>query len=122
MIVQPFRKSRRAQSVDDYETWVEDGVSNTLNSFETTDVRTTHAIVCRNSVRRLSPLESERLQGFPDGWTQIGESKPTSDTCRYKQVGNAVTVNVAEWLARRAMRFLTDGGTNGPAVEQGKPS
>jgi DNA (cytosine-5)-methyltransferase 1 len=47
-------------------------------------------------VRRLMPLECERLQGFPDNWT-AGQS----DTVRYKQCGNAVAVTVAEWLGRR---------------------
>lgn len=59
-------------------------------------------------VRRLTPVECERLQGFPDGWTQIGTpDRPTADTHRYKQLGNAVTVNVAEWIARRTMKHLT---------------
>jgi len=44
-------------------------------------------------VRRLTPLECERLQGFPDGWTE-GQT----DTNRYKQLGNAVAVPVVEWL------------------------
>jgi site-specific DNA-cytosine methylase len=231
-----YRKSRRAQSSTDCETWVEDGLSNTLNSFDTGDIRTTHAVcaipihdqatrwagkngeksdgkgngfgvgnegdpsptltqgdkhavavfpidlrnamrdpekldaqnrqgcgignegdpsstllghhtpavaltaresgqgywmqdsisgtlraegenrpsrpsnvICNTSmvVRRLTPVECERLQGFPDGWTDIGTAeKPTSDTHRYKQLGNAVTVNVAEWIARRAMDCL----------------
>lgn len=52
-------------------------------------------------VRRLTPIECERLQGFPDGWT--GEH---SDTQRYKMMGNAVTVNVAEWIGRRIMALL----------------
>lgn len=47
-------------------------------------------------VRRLTPTECERLQGFPDGWT-AGQS----DTQRYKQMGNAVTVNVIEWIGNR---------------------
>lgn len=47
-------------------------------------------------VRRLTPTECERLQGFPDGWT-AGQS----DTARYKQIGNAVPPPVAEWIARR---------------------
>jgi DNA (cytosine-5)-methyltransferase 1 len=47
-------------------------------------------------VRRLTPVECERLQGFPDGWTD-GQS----DSARYKQLGNAVAVPVAEWLGRR---------------------
>ena len=46
-------------------------------------------------VRRLTPLECERLQGFPDNWT-----KGLSDTQRYKQIGNAVTVDVIEYIAR----------------------
>lgn len=49
-------------------------------------------------VRRLTPTECERLQGFPDGWTS-GQS----DTHRYKQLGNAVSVPVAEWIGRRIM-------------------
>lgn len=49
------------------------------------------------SVRRLTPLEAERLQGFPEMWTAMGsDGKPISDTQRYKMLGNAVTVNVIE--------------------------
>ena len=59
-------------------------------------------------VRRLTPVECERLQGFPDGWTDIGTAaKPSSDGNRYKQLGNAVTVNVAEWIARRVHAPIT---------------
>lgn len=229
-----FRKSKRAQTADDDETWVDDGLANTLNGFDTGDTRTTHAVTVafgmdsefngrieqmgtlkrggqggtqncvahafystggthglephreshqngggqiavafkvgnsskarsdglaveqsptlgssaggntvpavavdvwnqtidgecsatltsatggtntsgpkvlqQTIVRRLTPVECERLQGFPDGWTQIGTDRPTADTHRYKQLGNAVTVNVAEWIARRTMAWLT---------------
>lgn len=47
-------------------------------------------------VRRLTPVECERLQGFPDGWTD-GQA----DSHRYKQMGNAVTVNVIAWIGSR---------------------
>lgn len=47
------------------------------------------------NIRRLTPTECERLQGFPDGWTA-----GVSDTQRYKQLGNAVTVNVVEEIVR----------------------
>jgi DNA (cytosine-5)-methyltransferase 1 len=47
-------------------------------------------------LRRLTPIECERLQGFPDNWT-----KGVSDTQRYKQMGNAVTVNVIQAIAER---------------------
>lgn len=52
------------------------------------------------TVRRLTPLECERLQGFPDGFTAIDGDK-TPDTPRYKALGNAVTVPVAEWIGQR---------------------
>lgn len=47
-------------------------------------------------VRRLTPTECERLQGFPDRWTE-----GLADSTRYRLLGNAVTVNVAEWIGRR---------------------
>jgi len=47
-------------------------------------------------VRRLTPTECERLQGFPDGWTE-GQA----DSHRYKQMGNAVAVPVVEWIMER---------------------
>ena len=55
-------------------------------------------------VRRLTPLEAERLQGFPDNWT-IPKTRPEDldklDSARYHACGNAVTVSVAKWLAAR---------------------
>ena len=50
----------------------------------------------QSQVRRLTPTECERLQGFPDGWTAT-----QSDTQRYRQMGNAVAVPVAEWIMQR---------------------
>ena len=178
-----FTKSRRAQNVDDYETWIEGGVMPTLNSFDNGDVRTTvivfhphyhdgarvqgdtmntltsrmgtggnnvsgvatifshtqgldaqpsetvsptlqaggagmavaydefndsigdthhtlragtkqsTGVIMESNVRRLTPVECERLQGFPDDWTE-GQS----DSHRYKQMGNAVAVPVVEWI------------------------
>ena len=50
-------------------------------------------------IRRLTPVECERLQGFPDNWTQYGmDGESISDTQRYKCCGNAVTVNVIECI------------------------
>lgn len=138
VVAQAFRKSKRAKSSEDDETWVDDGLANTLNGFDTGDTRTTHAIsfyptedpishaerthalgvgskqgcatvavATMMVVRRLTTVECERLQGFPDGWTDIGTpEKPTADSHRYRQLGNAVTVNVAEWIARRARTAL----------------
>ena len=171
-----YTKGRRAQSNEDYETWVEGGVMPTLNAFDNGDVRTTvlvftsssfaqyregvgtlranggdlgggsesfvvaipihdkatrfagkrqmhdgtykmdgagnglgigkegdpmntltggdrHAVFESSTVRRLTPIECERLQGFPDDWTA---GQP--DSTRYKQMGNAVAVPVVEWI------------------------
>ena len=154
-----YTKSRRAQTSEDYETWVEGGVAPTLNSFDNGDIRATVIIIMRQregkpgggkgpmlgeksftlatnndqtlfifygnrvddvriqdgvintlqarmgtggnnmpmiaqtQVRRLTPLECERLQGFPDDWTVS-----QSDSQRYKQMGNAVAVPVVEWV------------------------
>jgi DNA (cytosine-5)-methyltransferase 1 len=55
-----------------------------------------------DGVRRLMPVECERLQGFPDGWTQLGD---TSDTRRYNALGDAVTVTVAEWIGTRLAKL-----------------
>ena len=150
-----WNKSRRAQTNEDYETWMEGGVVPTLNAFDNGDTRATTIIfygnrvadirvqddkintlqarmgtggnnmpmvaeikaydeynnsisdthhtlragtkqstgVLASQVRRLTPLECERLQGFPDGWTE-----DQSDTNRYKQMGNAVAVPVVEWI------------------------
>jgi len=88
-----FTKTRRAQNDQDYETWQEGGVCPTLNAFDNhTETRAT-VVIEDPTVRRLTPLECERLQGFPDNWTE-GQS----DSQRYKQMGNAVAVPVVEWV------------------------
>ena len=57
----------------------------------------------KNRVRRLTPLECERLMGFPDGYTAIPyRSQPcASDGPRYKALGNSMVVPVMAWLGRR---------------------
>jgi DNA (cytosine-5)-methyltransferase 1 len=53
-------------------------------------------------IRRLTPIECERLQGFPDNWTAIGkDGENISDTQRYKMAGNAVTTNVVQAVFER---------------------
>lgn len=67
-------------------------VSPTLNAKRAKDTLAYEDAV----VRRLTPLECERLQGFPDGWTDS-----QSDSQRYKQMGNAVAVPVVQWIVNR---------------------
>lgn len=59
-------------------------------------------------IRRLTPLETERLQGFPDNWTAQGTDGPISDTQRYKMCGNAVTVNVVQAVFEQILKEVGD--------------
>jgi DNA (cytosine-5)-methyltransferase 1 len=63
-----------------------------------------HGVFDGMKIRRLTPVECERLQGFPDDWTKYGEDgKVMSDTSRYKACGNAVTTNVITVIASRLL-------------------
>ena len=53
-------------------------------------------------VRRLTPRECERLQGFPDGWTDVPyRGKPAADGPRYRSLGNSMAVPVMRWIGER---------------------
>jgi DNA (cytosine-5)-methyltransferase 1 len=53
-------------------------------------------------VRRMTPLEYERLQGFPDGWTEVPyRGKPAKDGPRYRAIGNSMAVPVVRWIGER---------------------
>jgi DNA (cytosine-5)-methyltransferase 1 len=173
-----YRKSARVSAPGTPETWVDDGRSNTLNSFDTGDVRTTHAVVASaysiredakantfsatpidaarclqkqqpsvqshhaqtfiaqdvsptltkfnmdsrspqseeqqriieavhsntSIVRRLSPIECERLMGWPDNWT-APEGVKAPDSRRYAACGDGIVANVAYWIGQRIMQI-----------------
>jgi site-specific DNA-cytosine methylase len=86
--------------VDDVR--IQDGKINTLQARMGTGGNNM-PMVATTQVRRLTPLECERLQGFPDGWTE-GQS----DTHRYKQMGNAVAVPVVEWIISGIVDTIKD--------------
>lgn len=74
----------------------------------------------RMVVRRLTPLECERLQGFPDGWTDIGDytdstgkKRKTSDSARYKALGNSIALPFWRWMFGRMAAYLPEGATLG---------
>lgn len=74
----------------------------------------------RMVVRRLTPLECERLQGFPDGWTDIGDytdstgkKRKTSDSARYKALGNSIALPFWRWMFWRMAAYLPEGATMG---------
>ena len=74
--------------------------------------------------RRLTPTECERLQGYPDGWTDIGDwidskgkkHKGESDAPRYKALGNSIALPFWEWMAGRMVEMLKEGGTENPTM------
>ncbi len=133
-----YRKSALVSGPGTPETWVDDGIANTLNSFDVGDVRTTHAVIgfshtqgldpqateertptlrkngggmaagVGSTVRRLTPLECERLMGFPDGWTDIPWNKKdhAPDSRRYAACGNGVVSPVAYWIGARLAEVL----------------
>ena len=78
------------------ENWAESEVKNALRANAS---KSSHAVVEKEqTVRRLTPKECERLQGFPDDWTQ-GQA----DSNRYKQMGNAVAVPVVQWIVNNVV-------------------
>lgn len=91
-----------------------------LTNFKETEVNgTLQAAMCNNThsnnvvrikyiVRRLTPTECERLQGYPDGWTDIGDFvntkgkvSKTSDSARYKALGNSIALPQWRWVLKR---------------------
>lgn len=96
-----WRKSARARASLDkggYETWVDDGLANTLTGFDGgLATRQTHLVRQHGRLRTLTLTEWERLQGFPDGWTAM----VSSDAARFTALGNAIHVGTAGWLGAR---------------------
>lgn len=83
----------------------EDGINSTLTAKGP-------SAVCGSVVRRLTPLECERLQGFPDGWTDIGnyidtkgKKRKTSDSARYMALGNSIALPPWAWILERLSRY-----------------
>ena len=85
----------------------------------------TDRVMTNMVVRRLTPMECERLQGFPDGWTDIGDwvktdkrgreikVKGSADSPRYKALGNSIALPFWDWMLRRMARYLPEGATLG---------
>ena len=70
---------------------------------DATDLICQQAEACAHLIRRLTPLECERLQGFPDGWTDIPGA---SDSARYKALGNSVAIPCVEIIMSRIAAAL----------------
>ena len=109
---------------------IENGKVQTLNGRMGTGGGNTPMVMKNAVVRRLTPKECERLQGFPDDWTNIGEwvdtkgkKHKTSDASRYKALGNSIAVGYANnktgfwcWLAERIVNQLKAEGVDEPTM------
>ena len=99
----PSKESNGRQPFQQNRVFDERGISPAL-----TRHNSNYAI---SRMRRLTEIECERLQGFPDNWTQYGDYngriRRISKTQRYKLIGNAVTVDIVELIAKR-LKFIVD--------------
>ena len=105
-----FEKAQTLNTMHDAQTVFCQDVAHTLKAKANLDFREdseTYPVQSRK-VRRLTPLECERLQGFPDGWTDIGEwvdskgkKRKTTDSARYKAIGNSIALPPWKWVLKR---------------------
>ena len=106
-----FRQGRERTFVVaavDARNATEDIVNGALQSNSAHSLNGNNVVRTRYIVRRLTPLECERLQGYPDGWTDIGEwidsngkKRQTSDAARYKALGNSIALPPWKWVLKR---------------------
>jgi len=99
-----FAKTHKPVSDTDAEIWTSVDASPTITHWhrDRSDIGTNVAVTQPMSVRRLTPRECERLQGFPDDYTAITyRNKPAADGPRYKALGNSMAVPVMRWIGER---------------------
>ena len=109
----PLTYSR--QAIGEYKESSTGSTCSARDFKDSTDLAITHMVV-----RRLTPMECERLQGFPDYWTDIGEwidekgkKHKDADSPRYKALGNSIALPFWDWMLRRMARYLPEGATLG---------
>lgn len=111
----------RAVMAVDCQNSVEGQINGTLQSRASNNNNSNNVVRLCSIVRRLTPLECERLQGFPDFWTDIGEwvdskgkkHKGDSDAPRYKALGNSIALPFWDWMAERMIKIL---GVDSPTM------
>jgi DNA (cytosine-5)-methyltransferase 1 len=102
-----FKKTTRGKGFAD---WEDGEIITTLTGHDLGSESWMQEMVVPSDIsvpRKLTPRECERLQGFPDDWTRYtDQGQEISDGHRYNQMGNAVTVPVAEWIFRRLLKHI----------------
>jgi DNA (cytosine-5)-methyltransferase 1 len=91
-----------AVGTDLYNLSITGDVAACMSTAGSTSSKTGPTVMQSMAVRRLTPVECERLQGFPDSYTDIkSKNKPTPDGPRYKALGNSMAVPVMAWIGQR---------------------
>ena len=91
-----------AVGIDLYNGAITGDVAATMSTAGSTSSKTGPTVMQQMAVRRLTPVECERLQGFGDNYTDIQpKGKPTPDGPRYKALGNSMAVPVMAWIGKR---------------------
>lgn len=114
----------RFQSASDLVIGIDDEKNAYIAQFGTlkahASVGTQQHVGARMVVRRLTPLECTRFQGFPNGWVDIGEwtdekgrVHKEADAPKYKALGNSIALPFWKWLLRRISEYLPEGATLG---------
>ncbi len=103
MIPSAWVKGRRAASTDDCETWGAEQIAPTMNVFDNgSDTRAAVLVDDGDVVRRLTPVEQERLFGWPDGHTELTSTgKRVAKTRRNQMIGNGVAAPAGQWVAEQ---------------------
>ena len=106
-----LRNSQRDPDKHDAQNRQGLGVGSAGDPAPTVDASFVHGVAQAMTVRRLTPRECERLQGFPDDYTLIPWRKKAAEDCpdrsRYKALGNSMAVNCMEWIGERIAAFET---------------
>ncbi len=100
-----------AVAVDSYNLRETGDISQTIKSPQGGVTESVGAVRVGMAVRRLTPTECERLQGFPDGYTEI--KSPTPDGPRYKALGNSMAVPVMRWIGGRINKYEQESDLTG---------
>ena len=111
-------------SAVDCRNGVEDADKNgSLQSRSSNNINSNNVCRVGSVVRRLTPLECERLQGYPDHWTDIGEwvdskgkKHKDADSPRYKALGNSIALPFWQWMAERMVKVLKNEGDENPTM------
>lgn len=109
-VMTPYVKATNPHSADEAPRFEPAQVAACLNGWDERHDPPKHLVAGGMAVRRLTPRECERLQGFPDDYTAISWRGRPADDCpdgpRYKALGNSWAVPVVRWIGRRISKAL----------------